>query len=120
MTNFYSKHLALFIVLKNKKDSADLYCITLTELQAHRDAIIQKNKYIQFKDVDSSQLRLKGFYRKNKLPNNKHIKFWTSVLYCGLLDYTTVQPSRQAQKLRSKILPSSSGLKCNIPDSISP
>ena len=30
MTNFYSKHVAL---LKNKKDCADVYCVTLIELQ---------------------------------------------------------------------------------------
>jgi len=41
MTDIYSKHVALFIVLKNKKDCADVYCITLNELQAHRDALIQ-------------------------------------------------------------------------------
>ena len=39
MTNFYSKHVAL---LKNKKDCADIFCVTLIELQAHRDAFIQK------------------------------------------------------------------------------
>jgi len=38
MTNFYSKHVAL---LKNKKDCADVYCVALIELQAHRDAFIQ-------------------------------------------------------------------------------
>jgi len=42
MTKFKSKHVALFIVLKNKKDCADIYCITLNELQASRDALIQK------------------------------------------------------------------------------
>jgi len=50
MTNFYSKHVAL---IKNKKDCADLYCVTLIELQAHRDAFIQNKrsnwfKYLQF------------------------------------------------------------------------
>ena len=39
MTNFQSKHVAL---LKNKKDCAGVYCVTLIELQAHRDAFIQK------------------------------------------------------------------------------
>jgi len=29
------------IRLKNKKDCADLYCVTLIELQAHCDAFIQ-------------------------------------------------------------------------------
>ena len=38
MTNFQSKHVAL---LENKRDCADVYCVTLTELQAHRDAFIQ-------------------------------------------------------------------------------
>ena len=38
MTNFYSKHVAL---LKNKKDCADVHCVTLIELQTHRDAFIQ-------------------------------------------------------------------------------
>ena len=38
MTNFKSKHVAL---LKNKIDCADVYCVTLTELQADRDAFIQ-------------------------------------------------------------------------------
>jgi len=47
MTNVWSKRVALFIVLKNnKKDSADVYCITSIELPAHRDALIQKN-YVQ-------------------------------------------------------------------------
>ena len=30
MTNFLSKHVALF---KNKRDCADVYCVTLIELQ---------------------------------------------------------------------------------------
>ena len=38
MTNFQSKHVTL---LKNKKDCADVYCVTLIELQAHRNAFIQ-------------------------------------------------------------------------------
>ena len=38
MTNFQSKHVAL---LKNKKECADVYCVTLVESQAHRDAFIQ-------------------------------------------------------------------------------
>jgi len=38
ITNFLSKHVAL---LKNKKGCADIYCVTLIELQAHRDAFIQ-------------------------------------------------------------------------------
>jgi len=38
MTNFSSKRVAL---LKNKKDCADIYCVTLIELQAHRNAFIQ-------------------------------------------------------------------------------
>jgi hypothetical protein len=29
--------------LKNKKDCADVYCVRLIELQAHRDAFIQNN-----------------------------------------------------------------------------
>ena len=37
MTNVQSKHVAS---LKNKKDCADVYCVTLIELQAHRDAFI--------------------------------------------------------------------------------
>jgi len=41
MTDFKSKHVALFILLKNKKDCADGYCITLIELEAHRNALIQ-------------------------------------------------------------------------------
>ena len=41
MTNIKSKHVAL---LKNKKDCADIYCVTLIELQAHRDAFIQKKR----------------------------------------------------------------------------
>jgi len=40
MTNFQSKHVAL---LKNKQDRADVHRATLTELQAHREAFIQKN-----------------------------------------------------------------------------
>ena len=32
----------MFSLLKNKKDCADVYCVKLTELQAHRDAFIQK------------------------------------------------------------------------------
>jgi len=36
----WSKHVAL---IKNKKDCADVYCVTLMELQAHRDAFIQNN-----------------------------------------------------------------------------
>ena len=32
---------ALFIVLKNKKDCGDVYCITIIELQAHNRALIQ-------------------------------------------------------------------------------
>ena len=39
MTDFQSKHVAL---LKNKIDCADVYCVTLTELQAHRDVLIRK------------------------------------------------------------------------------
>ena len=39
MTNFQPKHVAL---LKNKTDCADVYCVTLIELQAHRDVFIQK------------------------------------------------------------------------------
>ena len=38
MTNFWSKHVAL---LKNKIDCADIYCVTLIKLEAHRDAFIQ-------------------------------------------------------------------------------
>jgi len=41
MTNFWSKHVAL---LKNKIDCADVYCVTLIELKAHRDAFIQNGK----------------------------------------------------------------------------
>jgi len=39
-------------VLKNKKDCADVYCITLTELQAHRDALIQNNYHGHCRDND--------------------------------------------------------------------
>ena len=39
MTNFWSKYVAL---LKNKIVCAGVYCVTLIELQAHRDAFIQK------------------------------------------------------------------------------
>jgi len=38
MTNFKSKHIAF---LKNKKYCVDVYCVTLIELQAHRDTFIQ-------------------------------------------------------------------------------
>jgi len=38
MTNFQSKHVAL---LKNKKIMLTYICVTLIELQAHRDAFIQ-------------------------------------------------------------------------------
>ena len=41
ITNFQSKHVAL---LKNKKDCVDVYCVTLIELQAHRDAFIQNKE----------------------------------------------------------------------------
>jgi len=43
MTNFKSKHVAL--LKNNKKDCADVYCVTLIELQAHRDAFIQNTSY---------------------------------------------------------------------------
>jgi len=42
MTNFQSKHVAL---LKNKKDCAEVYCVTLIEFQAHCDAFIQNIKF---------------------------------------------------------------------------
>jgi len=32
--------------MKNKKDRADVYCVTLIELQAHCDAFIQKNIHV--------------------------------------------------------------------------
>jgi len=32
-------------LLKNKKDRAAIYCVTLIELQAHRDAFIQNNYF---------------------------------------------------------------------------
>ena len=38
MTKVQSKHVAL---LKSKKDCADVYCVTLIELQAHHEAFIQ-------------------------------------------------------------------------------
>jgi len=38
MSKIWSKHVTL---LKNKKDCADVYCVTLIELQAHCDAFIQ-------------------------------------------------------------------------------
>ena len=41
MTNFKSKHVAL--LKNNKKICADVYRVTLTELQAHRDAFVQNN-----------------------------------------------------------------------------
>ena len=31
----------IFFILKNKKDCADVYCVTLIESQAHCDAFIQ-------------------------------------------------------------------------------
>jgi len=31
-------------LLKNKKDCVDVYCVTLIELQAHRDAFIQNKE----------------------------------------------------------------------------
>ena len=37
MTDVWSKHVAL---LKNKKECAEVYCVTLIELQAYRDALI--------------------------------------------------------------------------------
>ena len=50
MTNFQSKHVALH---KNKKDCADVYCVTLIELQAHRDAFIQNtNQFIEHNGDD--------------------------------------------------------------------
>jgi len=33
-------------LLKNKKDCTDVYCVTLTELQAHCDAFIQNFKIV--------------------------------------------------------------------------
>ena len=47
MTNFYSKHVAL-LKNKKKKDCADVYCVTLIELQAHRDAFIQNTSIQSF------------------------------------------------------------------------
>jgi len=49
MTNFYSKHVAL---LKNKKDCVDVYCVTLIELQAHRDAFIQNSRILGSTTID--------------------------------------------------------------------
>jgi len=47
----HSKHVAL---LKNKKDCADEYCVTLIELQAHRDDFIQNTMQVLllFSDVN--------------------------------------------------------------------
>ena len=53
MTNFQSKHVD---TLKNKKDCADVYCVTLIELQARRDAFIQNTRT--------------NVYKSNKLTNS--------------------------------------------------
>ena len=62
MTNFQSKHVAL---LKNKKDCADVYCVTLSELQAHRDAFIQ-NVLFHFHKHVNRKLQKVITYSDNK------------------------------------------------------
>jgi len=51
VTQYTSAQSCLFLskaLLKNKKDYADVYCVTLIELQAHRDAFIQNTASFNF------------------------------------------------------------------------
>ena len=55
MTNFQSKHIAL--LKNNKKDCANVQRVTLTELQAHRDAFIQNEITITYKGFNKVQMQ---------------------------------------------------------------
>jgi len=44
-------------LLKNKIDCADVYCATLIELQAHRDAFIQKRRLLYLKAQSVSRCK---------------------------------------------------------------